>query len=85
MTVDERLDKIEALLAVLVERQQVREFYEIEEFAKLVDRDRFTVREWARNGRIRAEKKLSGTAPMPVGQSATRNLSATSVKDYCPG
>jgi hypothetical protein len=25
-----------------------------------VERDRFTVREWARNGRIRAEKKLSG-------------------------
>ncbi len=60
MTVEERLEKIESLLVVLVERQQVREFYEIEEFARLVGRDRFTVREWARHGRIRAEKKLSG-------------------------
>jgi hypothetical protein len=60
MTVDERLEKIETLLVALVERQQVKEFYEIEEFARLVGRDRFTVREWARNGRVRAEKKLSG-------------------------
>ncbi len=60
MTLDERLEKIEALLAVLVDRQQVREFYEVEEFARLVRRDAFTVREWARHGRIRAEKKLSG-------------------------
>ena len=60
MTVDERLEKIEAMLVVLVERQQVREFYEIEEFARLVGREPFTCREWARHGRIRAEKKLSG-------------------------
>ncbi len=60
MTVEERLEKIEGLLLVLVGRQQVREFYEIEELARLVGRDRFTVREWARHGRIRAEKKLSG-------------------------
>ena len=63
MTLNEHLEKIETLLVVLVERQQIREFYEIEEFARLVDRDRFTVREWARNGRIRAEKKLSGAVP----------------------
>ena len=60
MTLDERLEKIEALLAVLVGRQQVREFYEVEEFARLVGRDRFTVREWARHGRIKADKRLSG-------------------------
>jgi hypothetical protein len=60
MTLDERLEKIESLLTLLVERQQVREFYEIEEFARLVGRDRFTVREWARQHRIRGEKRLSG-------------------------
>jgi hypothetical protein len=60
MTLEERLEKIETLLVVLVERQQIREFYEIEEFARLVGRECFTVREWARHGRIRAEKKLSG-------------------------
>jgi hypothetical protein len=60
MTLEERLAKIEALLAVLVDRQQVREFYEVEEFARLVGRDRFTVREWARHGRIKADKRLSG-------------------------
>lgn len=60
MTVEERLDRIETLLTVLVERQTVREHYEIEEFARVVGREPFTCREWARHGRIRAEKKLSG-------------------------
>jgi len=63
MTVDERLEKIETLLSVLVTRQQVKEFYEVDKFARLVGRARFTVREWARHGRIRAEKKLSGRGP----------------------
>ena len=60
MTVEEKLDRIEAMLKQLVERQAVKEFYEIEEFARLVGREPFTCREWARHGRIRAEKKLSG-------------------------
>jgi hypothetical protein len=60
MSVEERLDKLEALLLILVERQTVKDFYEIEEFARLVGREPFTCREWARHGRIRAEKKLSG-------------------------
>jgi excisionase family DNA binding protein len=57
---EQRLEKIEALLCVLVERAQVRDWYTTEEFARLVGRDRFTVREWARQHRIRAAKKRSG-------------------------
>ena len=60
MSVDEKLDRIVAMLAVLVERHTVKDFYEIEEFARLVGREPFTVREWARHGRIRARKKASG-------------------------
>ena len=60
MTVDERLEKIEALLVVLIERQQVKDWYSVEEFARIVGRAEFTCREWCRHGRIRAEKKGSG-------------------------
>jgi hypothetical protein len=60
MTLDERLDKIEAMLVVLVKRQTSKDFYEIEEFAELVGKSCFTCREWCRLGRIRADKKLSG-------------------------
>lgn len=60
MTLDERLDKIEALLVVLVQRQSVKEYYEVEEFAQLVGKACFTVREWARLGRIHGEKRQSG-------------------------
>jgi hypothetical protein len=60
MTVEERLEKIEAMLVVLVERQQMREWYSVEEFARIVGRAEFTCREWCRHGRIRAEKKDSG-------------------------
>jgi hypothetical protein len=60
VTVDERLEKIEALLVVLVERQQVKDWYTVEELAVMLGKACFTVREWARHGRVRAEKKLSG-------------------------
>jgi hypothetical protein len=60
MTVEQRLEKIEAMLTVLVERQTVKDFYEIDEFARLVGKAPFTCREWARLGRIRAEKRNSG-------------------------
>jgi len=60
MTVEERLEKIESLLVALVEREQVREWYSVEEFARIVGRAEFTCREWCRHGRIRAEKKDSG-------------------------
>ena len=60
MSVEERLDNIEAMLGILVGRQTVKEHYEIEEFAEIVGKSCFTCREWCRLGRIRAEKKLSG-------------------------
>lgn len=60
MSLEERLDRLEKLLLVLVERQQVREYYSVEEFASIVSRADFTVREWCRHGRIKAEKKESG-------------------------
>jgi hypothetical protein len=61
-----RLERIEGLLAALVEREQVREWYSIEEMARLVGKSEFTVREWARLGRIHAEKRLSGRGPHPA-------------------
>jgi hypothetical protein len=57
---DERLDRLEALIVSLVEKERVREFYSVEEFANAVGRAPFTVREWCRNSRILAEKKESG-------------------------
>jgi hypothetical protein len=63
MSIDERLDRIESLLAALVQRQAVKDWYEIEEFSGLVGKACFTCREWARLGRIRAEKKNDGRGP----------------------
>ena len=55
-----RLDRIEGLLVALVERQAVKEWYGSEEFARIVGKAEFTVREWCRLGRIKAEKRKSG-------------------------
>ena len=65
MTVEERLDRIEAMLAVLVERQTVREWYTTAEAASLLGKAEFTVREWCRRGRMAAEKRLSGRGAHP--------------------
>lgn len=52
-----RLDRIERLL---LEQKTIREWYGTDEFAERVGKAEFTVREWCRHGRIRAEKRRSG-------------------------
>jgi hypothetical protein len=58
--VEQRLERIEQLLTTLVERETIKDWYSTEEVARLVGKAEFTVREWCRRGRIRAEKKGSG-------------------------
>jgi hypothetical protein len=65
MNVEERLERIEAMLVVLVDRQQVREWYSVEEFARAVGKAEFTVREYCRLGRLNAEKRRSGRGAYP--------------------
>jgi hypothetical protein len=60
MTLEDRLEKIESLLVSLIEREWAREWYSIDEFARMVGRAEFTCREWCRHGRINAVKKASG-------------------------
>ena len=57
---EEHLNRIESLLTSLIEKERVREFYSVEEFAQIVDRAPFTVREWARHGRLNTVRKESG-------------------------
>lgn len=56
----EQLNRIEASLSLLVQQRTIQDFYSTSEFAQIVDRAEFTVREWCRNGRIRAEKRDAG-------------------------
>jgi hypothetical protein len=60
MRLRERLDRIEAMLTALFEREQVRDWYTTQEFAKLVGKAEFTIREYCRLGRLQAEKRQSG-------------------------
>ena len=55
----EQLERIEHLLQSLMDQRTVKDFYTTEEAAQILNRAEFTVREWCRNGRIRAEKRLS--------------------------
>jgi hypothetical protein len=58
--------RLETMLATLVERATVRDWYSVEQFAELVKREPYTVREWCRLGRVRAEKKQSGRGKYPL-------------------
>lgn len=65
--IEDRLSRIESMLTALVERQTIKDFYEVEEFGRLVGKAAFTVREWARLGRIHAEKRQSGRGASGLG------------------
>lgn len=62
----DRLGRIEATLALLAEKQSVKDWYATDEVARLLGKAEFTVREWCRLGRIRAEKRKSGRGPFPA-------------------
>jgi Helix-turn-helix domain len=70
----ERLDRIEATLTLLVQQRTVKDWYSTEEVAHLVGRAEFTVREWCRLGRIRAEKKSSGRGLHPAWAISNQEL-----------
>lgn len=55
-----RLARIEQALDLLVQQRTVKEWYSTTEVAKLLGKAEFTVREWCRLGRVKAEKKKCG-------------------------
>ena len=65
MRLSERLDRIEAMLAVLVERHQGREWYTTRQFGQAVGKSEFTIREYCRLGRLKAGKRQSGRGAYP--------------------
>jgi hypothetical protein len=60
MNVEERLERIEQMLTTLVRQQTIKEWYTTAEVGGLLGRAEYTVREWCRQGRIRAKKKPCG-------------------------
>src|SRR5882757_6898815 len=58
--VSERLQRIEHMLELLVQQRTVKEWYTTAEVAKILCKAEFTVREWCRLGRVRAQKKKCG-------------------------
>lgn len=76
-TVEKRLERIESLLVSLLERECQREWYSVEEFARLVGRSAFTCREWCRLGRIAAIKQHSGR-----GAHASWSISHAELERY---
>jgi hypothetical protein len=56
----ERLDRIEAVVVELLRQRTVKDWYVTEEAAQILGKAEFTVREWCRLRRIRAEKRGSG-------------------------
>ena len=56
----ERLGRIEAAVTALLKQKMVKEWYTTGEVAELLGRAEYTVREWCRQGRMRAKKKSCG-------------------------
>lgn len=55
-----RVRRIEQAVATLTEQQTLQEWYDTHTAAEILSKSAYTVREWCRLGRIRAEKRSCG-------------------------
>ena len=55
-----QLRRIEDKLDSLVRQQEIKNFYSTNDIARIMTRAEFTVRQWCRLGRIKAEKRACG-------------------------
>ena len=56
----ERLEHIETVLRALTEQRQIQDWYDTATAAKILGKAAYSVREWCRLGRVRAEKRACG-------------------------
>jgi transposase len=70
----DRLDRIEATLRSLVAVRAVKDWYTVDEAAGILGKASYTVREWCRLGRIRAEKQRHARGPHPEWVIADEEL-----------
>lgn len=56
----QRLERIEAVLQMLVRQQTIKDWYSTDEVAEVLGKSSFTVREWCRLGRVHAKKRPCG-------------------------
>ena len=56
----QRLDRIEQILQSIIEQRTIKDWYTTAEVERVLGKAEFTVREWCRLGRVRAEKKKCG-------------------------
>lgn len=59
-TIEERLDRIEEALRLLVQQKTVKDWYTTAEAADVLGKAEWTVREWCRLGRVNADKRACG-------------------------
>ena len=59
-TLSDRLERIEVALRLLLKERVVQKYYSTTDVAQILGKAEFTVREWCRNGRIKAEKRSCG-------------------------
>lgn len=55
-----RLERIEESLRLLLKERVEQRFYSTSDVAKILGKAEFTVREWCRNRRVRAQKRSCG-------------------------
>jgi hypothetical protein len=74
----EMRSKIDEIYSILANpKDPEREWYSVEEAAKIIDKSEFTTRQWANLGRINAEKRADRR-----GASALWRISASEIRRY---
>ena len=60
MSIDEKLDELKSMVALLLGQLSAQGWYTTQEFGRIVGRSAYSVREYCRKGLLQARKRPSG-------------------------
>src|SRR6185437_1294661 len=70
-------EKLDRLLQLVIDQRTIKDWYTVEEAAKILGKAAYTVREWCRDGRVHARKR-----EQPVGLHAEWVISHAEIERY---
>ncbi len=82
--ITEWMQRIEQQLELLIGQRTIQKWYDTRTVAEILHRSQYSVREWCRLGRVRAEKRMCGRGNHPEWMISHEELERIKAEGLLP-